>query len=104
MVTVTKLTNGLLYDASSIPSEQTGVVNALKLFAPFNFPSVQDVSLFNDKVIITVINGKQFNLCYCSNPTEIIQSLQNNCFPMSSVDGATPTSLEDLFYKIIALM
>ena len=59
-VVITKLTNGILYDSSGLIG--AGTVKAKKMFTPNNYPSINNITLFDDRVIVTGALGRQFEL------------------------------------------
>jgi len=86
MVTITTLSNGILFDTSTLPG--SGVVFARKYFRPKNYPGVNFVSLYNHKVIASSTVGEDFNLTLNG---------ADSTFPVGSVNGVTPTTLDELF-------
>lgn len=99
MVTITKLSSGILFDASAVPGPATGVTNALKMFLPLNYPSINNISLFNDRIVGTGSLGRQFNLTLNG---------ADQSFPVSLIGTENnlqqPQDLSDLFDKWIAIL
>jgi hypothetical protein len=98
MLKIIQLTNGILYDASAIPN--VGVTNALKLFTPSNYPAINNISLFNDRIVVTGALGRQFN-CTLTGV--------DGSFPVSEIGvlgnlQAAAVSLSGLFDQYVAIL
>jgi hypothetical protein len=97
MVKIIKLSNGIMFDSSVIPGSGEGF--AKKMFMPINYPAINNISLYNDRVIGTGALGKQFNLTL--NGAE-------GSHPVSQIGLESAlenvTSLEELFNKFITIL
>jgi hypothetical protein len=93
MVKIIQLTNGIVFDSSVIAG--SGETFALKMFIPKNYPGINNSSLYNDRIIGTGALGKQFNL-------NLDGSQQS--YPISEVNGSTPTSLSSMFDLFIGML
>lgn len=90
MVKITTRSNGVLFETTGIPN--SGITFAKFMFKPKNYPSIEKISMFNDKIIGTSLSGEDFNLTLNGS---------NQSYPISVVNGSTVTSIEDLFFKFI---
>ena len=93
MVDIIKLTNGILFDASSLPD--AGTLRAKKFFIPNNYPSINNIALFNDRVLVAGALGRQF---------ELTKNGANQSFPIGDIDSIEATSVIDIFDKFIAIL
>lgn len=96
MVTITTLTNGLIFDASAIPG--IGVSSPSKIFMPKAFPGIHSVSLYDNRIVVQDTAGVQFELSVDG---------VNNSYPISDIDGTLFTigvsTPSQLFNKIITI-
>jgi hypothetical protein len=105
MVKIIQLTNGLLFDATgleALPESMRpgyGINSAKKMFMPKDYPAINNISLFNDRVVGTGALGRQFDLTTTG---------ANGSFPISQIgiEGAleNTTSLDEIFNKFIAIL
>ena len=97
MVQIINLTNGILFDASAVPG--AGETIALKIFIPKNYPGINNISLYNNKVVGTGSLGRQFNLT--------IDGSQGS-YPVSEIgvpgNLTNITSLEELFEQFVEIL
>jgi len=77
----------------------SGDAFAKKMFMPINYPAINHIALYNEKVVGVGASGKEFNLTL--NGTD-------GSFPIGSIgiEGALEgvSSIEDLFNKFIAIL
>jgi len=91
MVKIITIDTGILFDSSTLPG--AGVKFALKYFRPKNYPNINFISLFNDKIQGSSILGEDFTLT--------LDGAITGSYPVGLVNGVAVTSLDDLFTKFI---
>lgn len=90
-VKITKIGNGVLFDMSEIT--ESGASFPKKNFLPLT--SIADIKLYDTKVVGYDISGDNWDMDILGN---------NASFPISEVGGVTPTSIDDLYDKLITLV
>jgi hypothetical protein len=90
---ITKISNGIIFDTTGLPG--SGVKFAKKKFIPSNFPNVDDILLYDDRVVANSAS----RISYSLNLTGA-----DGAYPVTQIDGTPIESLEQLFNVLISLM
>lgn len=91
MVKIITIDTGILFDSSTLPG--AGTKFALKYFRPKNYPNINFISLFSDKIQGSSVVGEDFTLT--------LDGGIPGSYPIGLVNGVGVTSLDDLFTKFI---
>jgi hypothetical protein len=90
MIVVTTLPNGILFDTTTLPG--SGTEFAHKMFRPKNYPSIELVSLYSDRIVGTSSSGQDFDITLDGS---------NNSYPITNINGVIVNTLEELFNNFI---
>ena len=90
MVKITTRSNGILFDTTTLPG--SGVAFAKYMFRPKNYPSIETVALWSDKVVGSSSNGADFN---------ITLNGVDGSYPINEINGVVVSNLTDLFFNFI---
>lgn len=91
---ITKQNNGIMFDVSDLPG--SGTFFASKKFIPSNFGNIDDVLLYNDRVVGNSSSGKSYSFA--------INSPNEDVFNVSKIGVDDVNTLEEIFEKFIALL
>ena len=92
-VKIIKVTNGIVFDTTGIPG--SGEKFAKKKFVPKDFGNINDVLLYNDRVVATDTTGNTYVL----NLTGA-----DNGYPVSHIEGNPVTTIEETFDQFITIL
>ncbi len=91
MVKIITIDTGIMFDSSALPG--AGGKFALKYFRPKNYPNINFISLFSDRILGSSVLGEDFTLT--------LDGSVPGSYPISKVNDIAVTSLDDLYMKFI---
>lgn len=92
-IIITKTTNGIVFDTTGLPG--SGTAFAIKKFIPDNYPNMDDILLYNDRVVANSASGTSYSLNLDGS---------QSAYPVSEISGVPITSLSQLFDVFTSLM
>lgn len=92
-VKITKVVNGILFDTTGLPG--SGQKFAKKKFIPKDFGNINDVLLYDDRVVATDTTGTTYVLNLTGS---------ENAYPISHIEGNPVTTIEDTFDQFITIL
>jgi len=92
-MTIIKTANGIVFDTTGLPG--SGTAFAIKKFIPDNYPNVDDVLLYNDRIVANSAAGTSYSLNLDGS---------QSAYPVSEIAGTPIESLEQLFDVFTSIM
>jgi hypothetical protein len=90
MVKIISHANGIIFDTTALPNSGTSF--AKKMFRPRNYPSIETIALWSDKIVGSSSNGIDFNINLDGS---------GQCYPITQVNNDVVNSLDELFDEFI---